>query len=103
MNNGSRRLPGVHRSAALVAVGALILTAIAGATLIGKSEPAQSLTISRISALPASQRSGWLIYLHRSQQQEKIDRAALAAERQGMKDLPPDPPLGPSARSMPLN
>ena len=72
------------------------------ATVIGRSEPAQPLTAARISTLPASERGAWLAYLNRSQQQEKADRAALASERQGMKDLPPDPPLGFSTRSMPL-
>jgi PelA/Pel-15E family pectate lyase len=103
MKYKSRTLPGIHIAAFLAGIGAFIVTAIGGATIIGKSEPAESLSISRISALPASQRGGWLTYFHRSEQQEKIDRAALAAERQGMKDVPPDPPLGPSARSMPLN
>ncbi|HEV2578916.1 MAG TPA: pectate lyase [Acidobacteriaceae bacterium] len=103
MTNRSGRLSGIHIAAVLAGIGAFIVTSIGGATIIGKSEPAESLTISRISALPTSQRGAWLTYFHRSEQQEKIDRAALAAERQGMKDVPPDPPLGPSARSMPLN
>ena len=103
MNNRSVSLPGINKSAILTGVTAFLVAAIGGATIVGKSEPAESLTVSRISALPASQRSAWLSYLHRSEQQEKIDRAALAAERQGMKDVPPDPALGPSARSMPLN
>ena len=73
------------------------------ATVIGKSEAAQSLTAARISELPISQRAVWLAYLQRSEQQERLDRAALALERQGMKDLPTDPQLGFSARSMPLD
>jgi PelA/Pel-15E family pectate lyase len=73
------------------------------ATVIGKSEAAQPLTAARISALSTSERGAWRTYLERSEQQEKLDRAALASERQGMKDLPPDPSLGFSARSMPLD
>jgi PelA/Pel-15E family pectate lyase len=73
------------------------------ATVIGRSEAAQSLTAARISQLPASERAAWLAYLQRSEQQEKLDRAALASERQGMKGLPADPPLGFSARSVPLD
>lgn len=73
------------------------------AVTIGKSEPAQSLAAARISALPASERGEWLAYLKRSKQQEKLDRAALASERQGIKETPPDPPLGFSARSIPLD
>jgi len=76
---------------------------IGRASVIGKSEAAQSLTVDRISALPAPERSAWLAYLHRSEQQEKTDRAALASEREGMKEIPPEPPLGFSARSMPLD
>lgn len=78
-------------------------SAIGHATVIGKSEPAQSLTLDRISTLPAAERGPWLAYMHRSEQQEKLDRAALTAERQGMKDLPADPPLSPSVRSIPLD
>lgn len=76
---------------------------VGSATVIGKSEPAQSLTSARISTLPASERGAWISYLQRSEQQEKLDRAALASERQGMKELPPEPKLGFSARSMPLD
>ena len=73
------------------------------ALTIGKSEPAQSLTAARISALPASERGEWLAYLKHSEQQEKLDRSVLASERQGIKETPPDPSLGFSARSMPLD
>ncbi len=102
MKNISSRVR-IHTSRVLAGIVVFIVTTIAGATIIGKSEPAQSLTVSRISALPTSQRGAWLTYLHRSEQQENIDRAALDTERRGMKDVPPDPPLGPSARSMPLD
>ncbi len=94
---------GIQTPAVLGTIGFFIVTAIGGATIIGNSEPAESLTISRISALPTPQRTAWLTYFHRSEQQEKIDRAALEAERRGLKDVPPDPPLGPPTRSMPLN
>jgi PelA/Pel-15E family pectate lyase len=73
------------------------------ATVVGRSEPAQSLTLDRISALPAAERAPWLAYLRHSERQEKLDRAALAAERRGMKDVPSDPPLSPSVRSIPLD
>jgi PelA/Pel-15E family pectate lyase len=89
--------------AVLVGTCFFIVGGIGWATVVGRSEPAESLTPARISTLPASKRSAWLGYLHRSEQQEKIDRAALAAERKDLKDLPPDPPLGFSARSMPLD
>jgi PelA/Pel-15E family pectate lyase len=76
---------------------------IGWAAVIGRSEAAQSLTAARIATLPASGRGAWLAYLQRSEQQEKLDRAALASERQGMKDLPAEPQLGFSTRSMPLD
>ena len=91
-----------HFSAAVCLV-AFAAGPVGWAAVIGKSEAAQSLTAARVSALPGSERGAWLTYLQRSEQQEKLDRAALASERQGMKDLPPDPPLGFSARSMPLD
>jgi len=88
---------------AVLCVVVLVAASIAWGTVIGKSEPAQSLTTTRISALPTSERSAWLEYLKRSEQREKVDRAELASERQGMKNLPPEPTLGFSARSMPLD
>ncbi len=83
-------------------LAALTVGSVGWATVIGKSEVAQPLTAARISGLPTSERGAWLAYLDRSVQQEKLDRAALGSERQGMKGLPPDPSLGFSARSMPL-
>ncbi len=75
----------------------------ASATVIGHSVAPQPLTAERIATLPASERGPWLGYLHRSEQQEKTDRAALSAERKGLTNIPPEPPVGPSVRSMPLN
>ena len=73
-----------------------------GAAVIGRSEAAQPLTVERISKLPPSERGVWLAYLQRSEEQNRADRASLTSERQGMKNLPADPPLGFSARSMPM-
>lgn len=81
----------------------LAVSSAGKASVIGKSQPAQSLTADRLSSLPVSERSAWLAYLHRSEEQEKLDRAALASERQGMTAIPADPSLGFSARSMPLD
>jgi PelA/Pel-15E family pectate lyase len=100
MNSKSRQ---IWNFSAAVCLAAFAGSPIGWATVIGKSEAAQSLTAARISELPASQRGAWFPYLQRSEQQEKLDRAALAAERKGMRDLPADPPLGFSARSMPLD
>lgn len=95
-----------HRNRKLSALFCLVVlsaSSVGSATMIGKSVAAQSLTVERISTLSTSERRAWLEYLQRSEQQEKLDRAALASERQGMKELPADPPLGFSVRSMPLD
>jgi hypothetical protein len=100
MNAKSRQ---IRNFSAVLCLVALAASPNGWAAVIGKSEAAQSLTAARISELPVSQRGAWLAYLQRSEQQEKLDRAALALERQGMKDLPADPQLGFSARSMSLD
>jgi PelA/Pel-15E family pectate lyase len=100
MNPNSRQ---IRNFSVVVCLVAFVASPTGWASVIGRSESAQSLTVERISALPASERGAWLAYLQRSEQQEKLDRAALASERQGMKSLPSDPPLGFSARSMPLD
>ena len=100
MNSKLRQIRNVS---AVFCLAASVASPVGWATVIGKSEAAQSLTAGRISVLPSSEQGAWLAYLQRSEQQEKLDRAALTSERQGMKDLPPDPPLGFSARSMPLD
>ncbi len=74
------------------------------AAVVGVSKPAASLTVARINAtLPTSQRKVWLDYMHRSEVQMAADKAALAAERKGMTDIPPLPKQGSSARAMPLH
>jgi PelA/Pel-15E family pectate lyase len=97
------KIPRALAPAALLGVGFFVVSAIGWATIVGKSEPAESLTLDRISTLPTSERSAWLAYFRGSERQERIDRAALEEERKGMKDYPPDPPLGFSARSMPVD
>jgi hypothetical protein len=74
------------------------------AAVIGISKPAQPLTAERINTtLPAKQRTAWLEYLHRSEAQMAADKAGLAAERQGMTDIPPMPKQGFAGRAMPLH
>jgi PelA/Pel-15E family pectate lyase len=74
-----------------------------GATVVGKSVIAPSITQERIDALPRPQRAAWMAYLKRSEMQEKADRAALAAERVGLAVVPPLPAEGGFAGSMPMN
>lgn len=88
------------RSAALAAVFLLPLHA----SVIGVSRPAQPLTRERILAeVPKAEQKRWLDYLARSAAQMARDKAALAAEREGMMALPSLPKQGFSGRAMPLH
>lgn len=73
------------------------------AAQIGTIPPAQSLTAERIAGLPAAERGPWADYLARSDAQGAADRAALAAERQGMASWPAPPETGHGEGSMPLD
>lgn len=73
------------------------------ASVIGTNTPAMSLTRARVMALPKAQRTVWLAYLERSEAQMRADKAALAAERAGMTEVPPLPPQGFSGRAIPLH
>jgi PelA/Pel-15E family pectate lyase len=73
------------------------------ATVVGVSTIAPSLTQERIDQLPKSERAVWSAYLERSHRQELADRATLAAERKGLATVPPVPPEGGFARSMPMD
>jgi PelA/Pel-15E family pectate lyase len=73
------------------------------ASVIGVSQPAESLTRQRVMALPVDQRAPWLDYLKRSVEQMQADKAVLAAERIGMKELPALPKQGSSAQSIPVD
>ncbi|USQ94217.1 pectate lyase [Caulobacter sp. RL271] len=97
---GSRRAGGVRRAAL---VGALLLSVpvLAHAAMIGKNEPARSLTLERLTELPASQRAAWAAYIKRSQAQMQQDRATLAAELSPGQAPPPPPEAGSS--HMPLD
>src|ERR1700712_3391612 len=71
---------------------------------MGRKNPAEPLTVARINAtLPAKQRGPWLEYMHRSETQMAADKAALAAERVGLTDIPPLPKQGFSGRAIPLH
>lgn len=81
----------------------LALSSPAFAAQIGTIPPAQSLTAERVAALPAAERAPWAAYLARSDAQGAADRAALAAERQGMPTWPAPPETGHGEGSMPLD
>ncbi|MCE4553044.1 pectate lyase [Pelomonas cellulosilytica] len=86
-----------------VALLTLVLAEPVLAAQIGTIPPAESLTASRIAALPAADRAPWAAYLARSEAQWAADREALAAERQGLSTLPPARAGGHSEGSMPLD
>lgn len=82
------------------------LLALAGPTFvqaatIAKNVPARSLTVERLSELPAAQRAAWAAYIKRSQAQMQTDKATLAAELAPGQTPPPPPEAGSS--HMPLD
>ena len=96
-------MPVFSRPACRLALLALAISSPAFAAQIGTIPPAQSLTAERVAALAAAERPAWAAYLARSDAQRAADRAALAAERQGMSSWPGPPEGGHSEASMPLD
>lgn len=77
-----------------VAASCLFLTVAANlpAKVIGTNVVAESLTADRIEKFaPKQDRAAWLAYLHRSEEQMKVDRATLAAELKPGQPAPPQP------------
>jgi PelA/Pel-15E family pectate lyase len=65
------------------------------ASVIGTNKVAESLTAERIQRLaPVKDRAAWMAYLKRSQEQMRVDRAALAAELRPGEAPPPQPEEG---------
>lgn len=81
----------------------LAMSSSAFAAQIGTIPPAESLSVDRVSKLPEAQRAPWAAYLARSEAQMAADRAALAAERQGLSEWPGPPEGGHSESTMPLD
>jgi len=79
------------------------LTLRLSAAIIATNTPTESLTVERITTLPAVQQSAWREYWSRSQRQRQEDQNALRNELRihGLK-APIVPPAGFSARSIPL-
>ncbi|MDH4743432.1 pectate lyase [Sphingomonas sp. CBMAI 2297] len=84
---------------ALFAAAVMTPVAYAGVEVIGHMSPAEPVTDARISALPGAERAAWTAYLARSHALMAADKAALAAERQGLAEIPPAPPSGKSGGS----
>lgn len=95
-------MPAVRRLVTLLPL-VFALSSPALAAQIGTIPPAESLTPERVQALPPAQREAWVAYLARSDAQRAADRAALAAEREGMSHWPARPEGGHSEGSMPLD
>lgn len=90
--------------AALLAAGG-VLASPATAGVIGLNTSADSITATRIVALPAGERRAWATYYAKSQVQEGADRAALAAELKPGQPTPPKPEgaHGGQGNGMPLD
>jgi PelA/Pel-15E family pectate lyase len=91
-------------SRAIFALVAAACALAAYAAVIGTGTAAQSITVERVSALPAAQQSAWRDYLARSARQMETDRAFLEAELKAAGVTSESiPPSGSSAKSLPLN
>ena len=89
------RLPSALLAFWLLSLPGALFSTLAQADVIGISQPAESLTPSRINAVvPSKDRQPWLDYLSRSERQREADRAALAEERKGLTVIPPIPKEG---------
>ena len=87
-----------------LALSALLLGGVAQAAVVGTNTPAQAISVARIAALPAKDRTAWTAYLARSEQQRLADHAALAAELKPGQAAPPPPAEGAGGRkAMPLD
>lgn len=80
--------------ACAIAIAGLAVPVAIQAAVIGENTPARPLTIDRLNELPADQRSPWADYIRRSEAQEKVDRATLAAELKPGEAPPPPPVAG---------
>jgi PelA/Pel-15E family pectate lyase len=93
-----------YAKVALFAAAAMTPVAYAATEVIGQMTPAEPITKARIAALPVGQQRAWNVYLDKSIALMAADKAALAAERQGLAEIPPPPPSGKSGGSgMPAN
>lgn len=88
-----------YAKVALFAAAAMTPVAYAAVEVIGQMTPAEPITHARISTLPIGQQRAWNVYLDKSVGLMEADKAALAAERQGMTEIPAGPPPGKSGGS----
>ena len=86
----------------------MVVGLMAGATplaaaVIGHMTPPPSLTVARLADVPPASRGVWQAYIARSATAMARDKAALAAERTGLAQVPPPPPEAKGDRTMPLD
>jgi hypothetical protein len=94
----------IHIFTPKLIVRSLVLLAVPlHASVVGTNTPANPLTVARVMALPAAQRAPWLAYIKNSEDQMRADKAALAAEREGLAAIPPLPKQGFSGRALNLH
>ena len=89
------------RTLFLACLATTIATPVA-AVVIGHMTPPPSLTPARLAGLAPAAKSAWTAYIARSDAAMARDKAALAAERQGLATIPAPPPEGKTA-TMPLD
>jgi PelA/Pel-15E family pectate lyase len=85
------------------AISALLLSAPAGAAVVGQNVPAPKLSAERIEQLAGAQKTDWEGYVRESDAMSTLDHAWLRAERQGLADIPAPVKEGNAQKSMPLN
>lgn len=68
----------------MVAIALALVSTPGMAKIVGQMTPAEPLAEARIGQLPAGERQPWLSYLERSRALIAADKAALAAERNGI-------------------
>jgi PelA/Pel-15E family pectate lyase len=87
----------------LLAASVMMVLMPAKAEVIGKMQTPQSLSLTRIEELPRDQRGAWMAYLTSSNQQRIVDKAALAAERLELTEIPKPASDGNGVKTMPLD
>ena len=86
-----------------LAVSAVVLSASAGAAVIGQNVPAPRLTAERIQQLAGAQKADWEGYIRQSDAMSALNKSTLLAERNGLAAIPAPVMEGNAQKSMPLD
>ncbi len=87
----------------VAAMVAALLSASAGAAVVGQNVPAPKLSAERIQQYAGAQKTDWDAYLKQSAAMSTQDHAQLDAERQGLTVIPAPVLEGNAQKSMPLD